>query len=140
MAHPEKQSSAPLATMPGTFGLPSFPGTARTPWSVQQFSGNMNLRPFGTWILGGLKHATGTARDPLKMVAATTGGLCPSTFDNTSIEVAIDQIAADLSAQYTLSYSLTRSDAGGYHKIKVEVVDHSELKSRSRPGYFVGPL
>jgi VWFA-related protein len=135
----EKQFAAPLATMPGTFGLPPFPGTAQTPWSVQQFSGNMNLRPFGTWILGGLKHATGTARDPLKMVAATTGGLFQSTFDNTSIEVAIDHIAADLSAQYTLSYGLTRSDAGGYHKIRVEVVDRSELKARSRPGYFVGP-
>jgi VWFA-related protein len=136
---PEEQASTPLAAMPGTFGLPTFPGTAQTPLSVQQYSGNMNLRPFASWILGGLKHATGTAREPLKMVAATTGGLYQSTFDNTSIEVAIEHIAADLSAQYTLSYGLKRTDAGGYHKIKVEVVDRSELKARSRPGYFVGP-
>jgi VWFA-related protein len=136
----EKQASAPLATMPGTFGLSAFPGTAQTPWSVQQFSGNMNLKPFARWTLWGLKHATGTARNPLEMVAAKTGGLSESTFDDNSIEVAIDQIGADLSAQYTLSYDLARSGAGGYHKIKVEVVDHPELKVRSRSGYYFPPL
>jgi VWFA-related protein len=136
---PEKQAAAPLATPPGTFGLPAMPGTAQTPWGMQQYSGNMNLMPFATWALWGLKHATGTARDPLKMAAATTGGLYQLTFDDNSIEVAIDQIGAELSAQYTLSYDLARTDAGGYHKIKVEVVDRPELKARSRPGYYLGP-
>jgi VWFA-related protein len=137
---PEKQAVTPLATMPGTFSQPPFPGTAQTPWGMQQYSGNMNLLPFASWTLWGLKHATGTARDPLKMVAATTGGFYQSTFDSNSIEVAIDEIGADLSAQYTLSYDLARNDAGGYHKIKVEVVDRPDLKARSRPGYYLGPL
>jgi VWFA-related protein len=137
---PEKQAAAPLATPPGTFGLPAFPGTAQTPWGMQQSSGNMNLMPFASWALWGLKHATGTERDPLKMAAAMTGGLYQSSFDDNSIEVAIDQIGAELSAQYTLSYGLARPDPGGYHKIRVEVVDHPELKVRSRPGYYVGPL
>jgi VWFA-related protein len=136
---PEKQAAAPLATPPGTFGLPAFPGTAQTPWGMQQYAGNMNLKPFATWALWGLKHATGTARDPLEVAAATTGGLYQPTFDDNSIEVAIDKIGAELSAQYTLSYDLARTDAGGYHKIKVEVVDRPELKARSRPGYYVGP-
>jgi VWFA-related protein len=136
---PEKQAAAPLATMPGTFGLPPFPGTAQTPWGMQQYSGNMNLMPFASWALWGLKHATGTARDPLKIAAATTGGLYQTTFDSNSIEVAIAQIGVELSAQYTLSYDLVRADAGGYHKIKVEVVDRPELKARSRPGYYLGP-
>ena len=137
---PEKQAAAPLATAPGTFGLPPFPGSTQTPSVVQQYSGNMNLTPFASWALWGLKHATGTARDPLKMAAAMTGGLYQSSFDNNSIEVAIEQIAAELSAQYTLSYDLTRTVTGGYHKIKVEVVDRPGLKARSRPGYYVGPL
>jgi VWFA-related protein len=137
---PVKQAAAPLATPPGTFGLPAFPGTAQTPWGMQQYSGNMNVLPFASWALWGLKHATGTAKDPLKMTAAMTGGLYQSTFDDNSIEVAIAQIAAELSAQYTLSYDLARPVPGGYHKIRVEVVDHPELKARSRPGYYVGPL
>ena len=137
---PEKQAAAPLATAPGTFGLPPFPGSTQTPSVVQQYSGNMNLTPFASWALWGLKHATGTARDPLKMAAAMTGGLYQSSFDNNSIEVAIEQIAAELSAQYTLSYDLTRTITGGYHKIRVEVVDRPDLKARSRPGYYIGPL
>jgi VWFA-related protein len=137
---PETQASTPLATMPGTFGKPPFPGTAQTPWSMQQYNGNMNLRPLANWTLWPLEHVIGAARDPLKMLAAMTGGLYLSTFDNNSIEVAIDQIGAELTAQYTLSYDLKRTDAGGYHKIKVEVVDRPNLKARSRPDYYLGPL
>jgi VWFA-related protein len=136
---PEKQAAAPLATRPGTFGLPPIPGAVQTP-SIQQLrSGNMNLLPFASWALWALKHATATAHDPLKMAATATGGLYQSTFDGNSIEVAIDQVGAELNAEYTLSYHLTRTDAGGYHKIKVEVVDHRKLTARSRPGYYVGP-
>lgn len=137
---PEKQVAAPLATSPGTFGRPAYPGTAQTSWGMQQFSGNINLNPVAGWAIWGFKHATGTARDPLKMAAAMTGGLYQTTFDDNSIEVAIDQIGAELSAQYTLTYDLGRSTTGGYHKIKVEVVNRPELKERSRPGYYVGPL
>ncbi len=137
---PEKQAAAPLATPPGTFGLPAFPGTAQTPWGMQQYGGNMNVLPFASWALWGLKHATGTAKDPLKMAATMTGGTYQSSFDDNSIEVAINQIGNELSAQYTLSYDLARPEPGGYHKIRVEVVGHPELKARSRPGYYVGPL
>ena len=136
---PEKQAAAPFSTPPGTFGLPPIPGNVQTPWIEQARDGNINLQPIAGWILWTLKHATATAREPLKMTAAATGGLYQSTFDDNSIEVAIDQIGAELNAQYTLSYRLTRADAGGYHKIKVDVVNGRKLKARSRPGYYVGP-
>lgn len=134
---PEEQSVAPLVTPSGTFGLPAFPGTAQTPWGMQQYSGNMNLTPSASWALWGLKRVTGTARNPLKMAAAMTGGLYQATFDDNSIEIAIDQIGAELSAQYMLSYNLARTGVGGYHKISVEVVGHPKLKARSRPGYYI---
>jgi VWFA-related protein len=136
---PEKQAATPLATVPGTFSQPAFPGTAQTPSGVQQYSGNINLIPFASWSLWGLKWITGTSRDPLKMASGMTGGLYQTTFDDNSIEVAIDQIGAELSAQYVLSYDLARTDRMGYHKIKVEVVDRPDLKVRSRPGYYMGP-
>ena len=136
---PEKQASAPLSTPPGTFGLPPIPGNVQTPWIEQERDGNINVQPVATWILWALKHATATARDPLKIAAAATGGLYQSTFDDNSIEVAIDQIGAELAAQYTLSYRLTRTDGGGHHKIKVEILDRPKLKVRSRPGYYLGP-
>ncbi|HEY2645507.1 MAG TPA: VWA domain-containing protein [Candidatus Acidoferrales bacterium] len=137
---PETQYVPPPATPRGTFGLNAFPGTAQTPWGMQQYAGNMNLNPFASWALWGLKHATGTARDPLKITAAMTGGFYQDSFDNDTIEIAIDHIAAELSSQYTLSYDLTRSVKGGYHKIKVEVVGRPDLMARSRPGYYLGPL
>jgi VWFA-related protein len=137
---PEKQAAAPLATPPGTFGLPVFPGSAQTPSGMQQFSGNMNLMPLANGALEGLKFLTRTSRDPLKMAAAMTGGLFQSSFDDYSIQVGIEQIAAELSSQYTLSYTLPRTVTGGYHKIKVEVIDRHDLKARSRPGYYVSPL
>jgi VWFA-related protein len=136
---PEKQAAAPFSTPPGTFGLPTIPGNVQTPWIEQERDGNINLQPVATWILWALKHATATARDPLKMTAAATGGLYQSTFDDNSIEVAIDQIGAELNSQYTLSYRLTRTGSGGYHKIKVDVVNGRKLKARSRPGYYLGP-
>jgi hypothetical protein len=37
-----------------------------------------------------------------------------------------------------LSYRPTNTDAGGYHEIKVELVDRKGLKVRSRPGYYLG--
>ncbi len=137
---PEKQAAAPLSTPPGTFGLSAYPGTAQTPSGMQQYSGNMNMMPLASWAVWGLKHATGTARDPLQMASAITGGLYQTSFDDISIQVAIDRIGAELSSQYMLSYDLTKTSAGGYHKIKVEVVDRPDLKTRSRPGYYAGAL
>jgi hypothetical protein len=53
--------------------------------------------------------------------------------------MAIDQIAGELNAQYTLSYRRNRGDTPGFHQIKVDVVGQQGLKARSRPGYYLLP-
>jgi len=129
-----KQAAPLSATPPGVFGLLPFPGTPQTPTTDALFAGNADLGGPTLWVV---KHATETLRDqPLEIAATATGGLFQSTFRDNSIEPAIDQIGGELHAQYVLSYRPTGPDAGGYHTIKVALVDRQGLKVRFRPGYY----
>jgi len=128
------QSGPQPATPPGTFGAPPFPGTAQTPTSEQQRSGNIDLLALVEWAV---EHATSVVKDhPLEVATVATGGMYQSTFRNRSIENAVDAIGGELNAQYTLTYRPTNSDAPGYHKIKL-TVDRPGLTVRTRPGYFL---
>jgi VWFA-related protein len=133
--HAPKQQAAPLlATPPGTYGLPPIPGAAYTPTVEQLRSGNMDI--------GGLVRpvwAFAARKPPLEAAVAATGGLYQSTGQDTSIDMAIDQIAGELNAQYTLSYRRSGGDTPGFHQIKVEVVGRRAPKVRSRPGYYLLP-
>jgi VWFA-related protein len=136
LRNPPKQTAPVQITPPGTSSLPNAPGSVPTPTNQQLSQGNMDLGALAVWVV---KHATETVRDrPLEVAATATGGLYQSTFHDNSIEPAIDQIGGELHAQYVLSYRPTNTDAGGYHEIKVELVDRKGLKVRSRPGYYLG--
>jgi VWFA-related protein len=132
---PPQQSGPVQATPPGTFGLPPAPGTAQTPTSEQQRSGNMDLLALAEWAV---QHATAVVKDhPLEVATAATGGTYQSTFRDRSIETAVDAIGGELNTQYTLSYRPIGSEAEGYHQIKV-TVDRPDVKVRTRPGYYLG--
>jgi len=64
------------------------------------------------------------------------GGLASIAVRDRSIETAIDQIGAELHAQYTLSYRPSATEAG-YHEIKVSV-NRPGAQVRTRPGYYLG--
>jgi VWFA-related protein len=131
---PQQQAVPLLATPPGTYGLPPIPGAAYTPTVEQLRSGNIDV--------GGLVRpvwAFAARKPPLEAAVAATGGLYQSTGPDTSIEMAIDQIAGELNAQYMLSYRRSGGDTPGFHQIKVEVVGQRPLKVRSRPGYYLLP-
>jgi VWFA-related protein len=133
--HAPPQQAAPLlATPPGTYGLQPIPGAAYTPTVEQLRGGNMDI--------GGLVRpiwAFASRKPPLEAAVAATGGLYQSTGRDTSIEMAVDQIAGELNAQYTLSYRRSGGDTPGFHQIKVEIVGGRALKVRSRPGYYLLP-
>jgi VWFA-related protein len=134
LRNPPKLAAVPSATPPGTFSLPPMSGTPQTPTTDQLRAGNADLGAPTLWLV---KHATESPRDhPLEITAAATGGLFQSTFRDSSIDLAIDQIGGELHAQYLLSYRPPGTDVGGYHKIKVELVDRRGLKVRFRPGYY----
>ncbi len=133
---PPRQTAPTSPTPPGTFGLPPMPGTPQTPTSEQQRYGNIDLMALAVWIV---QHAAEQVHAHALEVATTaTGGMHQATFRDRSIEKALDQIAGELHAQYTLGYRPAGSDPVGYHEIKVQV-SRQGLKVRARPGYYIAP-
>jgi VWFA-related protein len=131
---PPSQAGPSQATPPGTFGGPSFPGTAQTPTSQQQYGGNIDLLGLAEWAV---RNAKAVVKDrPLEVAATATGGTYQPAFRDSKIENAIDAIGGELNSQYMLSYRPTGSEAPGYHQIKV-TVDRPGVKVRTRPGYFL---
>jgi VWFA-related protein len=131
---PAKVTAPPTGTPPGTFGGPSFPGTAQTPTSQQQYGGNINLLGLAEWAV---RNATAVVKDrPLEVAATATGGTYESVFRDSKIENAIDAIGGELNSQYMLSYRPTSADNPGYHQIRV-TVDRPGVKVRTRPGYYL---
>ena len=131
----QKSGAPPSATPPGTFGLPPIPGTPQTPTTEEQRSGNIDVMALAVWVV---QHAEAAVKErPLEVATAATGGLYKSTVKDASIEKAIDEIGAELHAQYTISYRPLGIDTGGYHEIRVQVVDRRGLTVRSRPGYYL---
>ncbi len=131
---PPSQAGPAPATPPGTFGGPSFPGSAQTPTSQQQYGGNIDLLGLAEWAV---RNATAVVKDrPLEVAATATGGTYQATFKEHTIESAVDAIGAELNSQYMLSYRPTGSDSPGYHQIKI-TVNRPGVKVRTRPGYFL---
>jgi VWFA-related protein len=131
------KDTRPKITPPGTFPLPPQPGVPQTPTSEENRYGNIDYLALAIWAV---QHAENKIKDHALEVAATaTGGAHLATFKDRSIEKAIDEIGGELHSQYTISYTPTRSDATGYHEIKVNVLrnDAKNLKVRARPGYFL---
>ena len=121
------------ATPPGTFGRPPIPGSVQTPDSEDARDG-VNLTDAAIWTI---QHAENQVEDhALQVAAAATGGSHLSTFKDRSIEKAIDEIGAELHAQYNLSYAPSDTEFPGYHDISV-TVDRKDLKVRFRPGYYL---
>jgi len=133
---PQKETT-PEITPPGTSGRPPFPGSIQTPGTDAALYGGGDLMALAVWAV---QHAKNQITDhALELAATATGGEHIATFKNHSIQKAIDEIGGELHSQYSLSYSPTDTNAGGYHEIKVTVAKEG-LKVRARPGYYLaGP-
>lgn len=129
-----KQTGPSPATPPGTFGTPAVPGTAQTPTSEQQHSGNIDLLALSEFTV---RNAMSVVKEhPLEIATTATGGAYIPIVRDRSIENAVDSIGGELNAQYTVSYRPTKSDEPGYHTIQI-TVDRPGLKVRTRPGYYL---
>jgi VWFA-related protein len=131
---PDSQAGAPSATPPGTFGGPSFPGSAQTPTSQQQYGGNIDLLGLSEWAVRNVKAVV--KERPLDLAATATGGTYQPAFRESKLDNAIDSIGGELNSQYVLSYRPTGANNPGYHQIKV-MVNRPGLRVRTRPGYFL---
>jgi len=129
-----KSGEPPPATPPGIEGEPQIPGTSTAEDEGQYQTGNVNLLNLAVWAV---KNATKPIRQkPLEVAAVATGGSYQGAMRDRSIESSIDEIGAELNAQYILTYHPAGQDAYGYHTIKV-TIDVPDLRIRTRPGYFL---
>jgi len=73
----------------------------------------------------------------MQQITEQTGGAVYVPKTMSDLDVAFDQIAADLSQQYVLSYypSSERQD-GRVHVLEVKVKSRNDVRVRSRRGYF----
>lgn len=132
----QKSGTPPSATPPGVFGMPGIPGTPQTPTTEAQRNSGVDIMSLATWIV---QHVDTVVKEkPLEVATVATGGLYASTVKDASIEKAIDNIGGELHAEYTISYRPTTASIGGYHEIRVQVIDARALSVRSRPGYYIG--
>jgi len=123
-------------TPEGIFPQPGMPGTVQIQPTEDIRYGHGNLMNFNLWALRNVKdQITGHA---LQTAAAQTGGRHIATFGPTTMQKAVDEIGAELHAQYSLTYEPKGTNKSGYHKIRVHVKRH-DLKVRARPGYYIGP-
>ena len=129
------KDTTPHVTPPGTFGRPGPPGVPQTPDTQAAEYGSGNLLALAVWAV---KHVKDKITDhALELAATATGGEHVAAFKSRTLEKAVDEIGAELHAQYTLSYIPTGTNQGGYHEIKVTVKKEG-LKVRARPGYYLG--
>ncbi|MES1261701.1 MAG: VWA domain-containing protein [Acidobacteriota bacterium] len=68
------------------------------------------------------------------LTAGTGGGTLPFSRQK-GLEDAIEKLAAELHAQYVLSFA-PEASGPGYHVLEVKVVRRAELRVRARPGYW----
>ena len=73
----------------------------------------------------------------MEQIAASTGGAVYIPKTNEEVELAFQQIAADLSQQYVLSYypNDERRD-GRFHVIDLKVRQRKDVRVRARKGYY----
>jgi len=123
-------------TPEGIFPQPGMPGTVQIQPTEDIRYGYGNLMNFNLWALKNVKdQITGHA---LQIAADKTGGRHIATFGPTTMQKAVDEIGAELHAQYSLIYEPKGTNKTGYHRIRVFVRRHN-LKVRARPGYYIAP-
>ena len=123
---------------PGVQARPMPPGVVSTPNTVAQSRVEVvNVLPYIIEAVRGVKNLI--FNDPLQLLTEGTGGKQLAPLTEGGMEDSVIRIGEDLRSQYLLSYRPNNLDQGGYHQIRVEVTVDG-LKTRTRPGYWLGPI
>jgi Ca-activated chloride channel family protein len=87
-----------------------------------------------------LNKINSKGQQDLTTLAAATGGTVFISDQATDLDDIFDRIAAELRAQYLLSYySLSSDTISAYHSIEVTLPNRLDLKIRARLGYRTDP-
>ncbi len=130
-----RPDAMPPAARPLPAGVPS------TPTSVAQAYGTNATAQFLPLMVEIFRDAKAIFKaNPVELFTKGTGGTEFGFHSQRTLETALGEIGEQLHSQYTLSYSPTNRQEGGFHIIQVSVAGHPEIdKIVTRPGYWVGP-
>ncbi len=130
---PPPPDQVPPAARTMAANAPALPSYAE-----QTYGNPMNSASFIPLFTGIFKAVKSVfVENPVEVVTKWTGGEDISFLRERDLERAIGSIGEELHAEYLISYAPNNKDEGGYHEIKVEVVNHPDVKVRTRPGYWI---
>lgn len=122
---------------PGVFPTPPLPGQVQTPTTeAQRQYGRADLLSAVMLLVTTLRNTT--RENVNELYAQGTGGLHFEPLSRQSLEEAVNRIGQDLHNQYMVSYRPSNRDEEGFHCIEIRV-SRSDVRVRTRPGYYVGP-
>jgi VWFA-related protein len=76
---------------------------------------------------------------PSEVFTHETGGAQLSFYRERGLEDAIMRIGEEIHSQYMISYNPNNKTEGGFHEIVIRL-DRTDLKVRTRPGYYLASL
>ncbi len=125
---------------PAMANLP--PAAVATPTTVAQAKGeNGGRAEFVPMMVEVFRDVKAIFRDnPVEVFTKGTGGSEFGFHSNRTLEEAMQHVGEELHSEYTISYTPTNRDEGGFHTITVGVTGHPEVKRvQARPGYWIAP-
>jgi VWFA-related protein len=131
-----RPDNLPPAMHPLPAGVPATPTTV-----AQTYGYNAGRAEFIPMMVEIFRDVKAVFQDnPVEVFTKGTGGSEFGFHGGRSLEEAIQKVGAELHSQYTLTYTPTNREEGGWHTITVAVTGRPEVKRvQARPGYWVAP-
>lgn len=130
---PPRPDSIPYTARPLPAGVPPTPQAAAQVTSNPSNSGN--VIPVIVELFKQVKAIF--VDNPVEAFTKWSGGRERSFVTERDLENAIIAIGNELHSEYLITYTPSNKEEGGYHEIAVSVVTRSDVKVRTRPGYWV---
>ena len=128
---PPRPDNRPPAMTPLPSGVPATPDTV-----MQATGSSAQFVPLMVEMFKDVKYVFW--KDPVDVFTKGTGGAQFGFVRQRGLEDAVERIGAELHSQYLISYNPNNRDEGGFHEIVVQIAGRRDLKTRTRPGYWLG--
>jgi hypothetical protein len=114
-------------------------GVPATPTTVQQAYGtNAGRAEFVPLMVELFKDVKAIFKDnPVELFTKGTGGTESGFHSRRSLEEAFQRLGEELHSEYTITYTPSNKEEGGWHDISVEIPSRRDAKTQARPGYWV---
>jgi len=134
-ADPGYIDNRPPAMTPMPSGVPQTPNTAIQ--TTGSLGGSAEFVPLMVEVF---KDAKAIFKlNPSEVFTQGTGGEQFGFMRQRGLEDAIQRVGAELHSQYLITYNPNNRDEGGFHTITVQIAGRKDVKTRTRPGYWLGP-